>query len=60
LTLFETHDGSHSARATVLTVGRVARPALAQPEEAGLEFASTFSQLTTSSKHFGPVALGFP
>ena len=50
----------HSPRATVLTVGRWARPALVHPALSRLDVALTFSVLTTSSKHLGPAALGFP
>src|SRR6516165_552342 len=55
-----THERLHSARATLLTVGSWVRPALAHPEVSRLEVPLTATVLTTSSKHFGPVALGFP
>ena len=40
LAVFVNHEDPHSARATVLTVGRLVRPALVQPEMLKLEFPS--------------------
>jgi hypothetical protein len=54
------HGRSHSARATVLTAGRLVSPALVHPIVSRLEGPPTVSVLTTSSKHFGPVALALP
>jgi hypothetical protein len=51
---------NYSARVALWRVGKLVRPMFAHPEESRVESASTFNQLITRIKHFGPVALGFP
>jgi hypothetical protein len=50
---------NYSIRVGVLTVGKLVRPVVGQPVEFKLESPFMFSQLTTRTRHFGPVALGF-